>query len=434
MIAVALFLIIAAEVPAFDLFQFLVGGGMIVWAGRELFQTSKAGPGHIQNAAKPLMGPGILALILVIWGAIQLAPLGFLDNDIWQQSAGALSETQRGRITTSVAGTSQALVSLIICSAFFVVSYLRAWRQGSKLWLQQISGAIILVAALSLVMGWLGTANDFFMEGQRLRGPLLVKNEFAALLSIAVLVLLAHTFSFQSQKPEFTSSSLSRIGRRSIGFIGFGILIIALALTESRGASIALVLSIVFWMVAIVFGKRTNPPPNGIGKVVPIKMILTCLVLVLAVIGGTVAKLARVGWDDRGRWEIYRASLEAIKQNPFTGTGMGSYPDAIAQYFSTPTEIPDHAHNDFLETIMTFGLPMAFVAFGLFVWLGVVAVRGWNHGEARPASILALSSLILLGVHSLMDHPAQSTAVLAVLFAVLGSCLGQIMKSTRSSD
>ena len=120
----------------------------------------------------------------------------------------------------------------------------------------------------------------------------------------------------------------------------------------------------------------------------------------------------------RNTWE---ASVSFL---PF-GSGLGSFVP-VYQFFEKPQDAlldtyANRAHNDFLETALETGV-VGILLMALFaVWFGKSLWRVWTKPEdaanapldaalARAASI----AIILLALHSLVDYPLRTTALMAV--------------------
>ncbi len=178
-----------------------------------------------------------------------------------------------------------------------------------------------------------------------------------------------------------------------------------LALTQSRGAWLALAAGLVLLLVmrwrwgwvAVVLAFGVSILFAGRFGIRPILEEVTS--------SGTVG-----GLD--GRLEIWSRAIYMIQDFPFTGIGMGSFTeaaDALYPFSLYPPNSVDHAHNLFLQIAIDLGIA------GLVAWLAILLTivmvawslyrRGCIHKHAQCAAVGAglLCSQAALVVHGMMD-------------------------------
>ncbi|MET3660669.1 O-antigen ligase family protein [Aquamicrobium ahrensii] len=118
---------------------------------------------------------------------------------------------------------------------------------------------------------------------------------------------------------------------------------------------------------------------------------------------------------DFGRREIALTTWNALRDNWVWGTGFGTfdlvYPAYERRDMVHATYV-NHAHNDFLELLLEGGIGAA-VIFGVYVFALVVrAFQVFN----RPLQRLALLSIAVILLHSIVDYPLRTMAI-AMTFA-----------------
>jgi putative inorganic carbon (HCO3(-)) transporter len=217
----------------------------------------------------------------------------------------------------------------------------------------------------------------------------------------------------------FSANRLSKIQRIFYLFACLSMLVI-LALTQSRGAWLALLVGL-FLLVVLRFGipvffSSTGRPRWG------------WLMLILAGIGagalvsalgyqtvlddliGSSAGVAQGGFA--GRMEIWSRAIYMIQDFPFTGVGMGAFgpvADALYPFIQFAPGTLEHAHNLFLQVAVDLGLPglVAFLAvLSIGLWgAGCLWRNGWREGRSWQAGLGAglLGSQIALIIHGLTD-------------------------------
>ncbi|HVN31474.1 MAG TPA: O-antigen ligase family protein [Thermoanaerobaculaceae bacterium] len=131
-------------------------------------------------------------------------------------------------------------------------------------------------------------------------------------------------------------------------------------------------------------------------------------------------------WNDR--LKVYATSWDLWHRFPWTGAGLSSFRDAFS--LLAPRELTGvtywHAHNDYLEVLVTTGIVGAVL---IAVAAGVSAVRlarGLREGERtedRAAALAALGALAAVAVHSCLDFGLSMPANAATLAVVVGAAL-----------
>ena len=135
------------------------------------------------------------------------------------------------------------------------------------------------------------------------------------------------------------------------------------------------------------------------------------------------------------RSQMWMATARMMLANPLTGVGAGAWEVQIPLYQRTYTtlETDYYAHNEFLQLLSEYGLPVGGLVLAiLFAYLLLAAESTWRlQGPAQqeaPLRAIALTSLLALGIVSNAGFPLHLAAC-GVLFAV---CLA-ILARTDSS-
>ena len=119
-----------------------------------------------------------------------------------------------------------------------------------------------------------------------------------------------------------------------------------------------------------------------------------------------------------GREQIYADARPMAADYPFFGTGPGTFGTVFQLYrISNLTYWPEQLHNDWLETLITFGWVGMLL---LMVALGCVAVAGWF----APRRLFIAAGLALAGclVHARFDFPFQIHSII-FLFLLIAAWL-----------
>jgi O-antigen ligase len=145
--------------------------------------------------------------------------------------------------------------------------------------------------------------------------------------------------------------------------------------------------------------------------------------------GGVVNRFDFQGAADEDRLATYRATLRMIADNPWLGTGQGTFAWAFPAYRSSDTSMLgtwDIAHNSLLEIASDMGIPIA--ALVTFCWIVIfgVLIRGIPGSERTLAVRISALAVALLAVcHSMVDFSLQIPGYSIVALALVGAGLSQ---------
>lgn len=141
--------------------------------------------------------------------------------------------------------------------------------------------------------------------------------------------------------------------------------------------------------------------------------------------------------EEDQRYDRWSVILDNYSRFMPTGSGIGSY-QPVFQSFEPGNQLSssysNHAHNDWLEVVMTAGVPgglllvIAILAFGWAVWRHF---RAGERGATAACRLAGLVVLLLIGLASLVDYPLRAP-ITAVLFVM--SCLWAGVEARGATD
>lgn len=224
------------------------------------------------------------------------------------------------------------------------------------------------------------------------------------------------------------------------------IMVIALVMTQSRMGNVAFFSSLL--LVGLLFTALT--PTNRIRNTLVLVSILVIDALIISqwfgleelqsrlvetrfqdeVVEGVVVRRENVTRDD-----IVIYALPQLKERPWRGFGAGTFETSF-QRFPGPdvSRRWDHAHNDYLQIAVEFGL-VGFLLFGGFVsmalWQGVRAMAKSESRYRNGVGTGVTMGVVAILVHSISDFNLQIPAN-AALFITL-CALTVLARSHRSS-
>jgi O-antigen ligase len=220
-----------------------------------------------------------------------------------------------------------------------------------------------------------------------------------------------------------------------IRFVMLFVCLSAMFMTSSRGG---VLISLGMMIVSfIIYFWRDLPRGSGLGIA-----LLTCFatgLLLLHFLGGSVTtRIDLQGLSDAGRLSVYRSTLRIIADNPWFGTGLGTFDQAFPAYRSSDISMQGRwgiAHNTPLELASEVGVPLALiVATAWAIALVVLAVGVRGRGSTRTAPLSAFAVSVIALVHSLIDFSLQITGYSIVIFALLGLGLSQAIQQRSARE
>lgn len=114
------------------------------------------------------------------------------------------------------------------------------------------------------------------------------------------------------------------------------------------------------------------------------------------------------------RWQLVQSSAEMVRERPWTGFGLGTWPTAYPGYarYDDGTFV-NQAHNDWAQGAVEGGVPFLLLMLAVAAWCVRPALRSlWGIG------------MLAVFLHCLVDYPMQQRPALgAFFFAMLGTLL-----------
>jgi hypothetical protein len=254
-------------------------------------------------------------------------------------------------------------------------------------------------------------------------GPYSYRSNAAQYFNLLWPVCLGFWWTLRRES-RFAASGGSRLGAGShVLLLPCAVLLAAAPIiSTSRGGALVSFAGMLTAAVMLSIADRRSRWPLRLGIV-----LLVAATLGLAAYLGwdkLSARLTKVFSDDlSGRVEIYRNAAEMARDFPVFGTGPGTFPWVYHLYRADArSEWAAYAHNDWLETRITFGwVGSAMVA----AMLLIVLIRSFGGGGISAHWLfVSMFWLSLAGclLHARFDFPMQICSTLA-LFLLLCAAL-----------
>jgi O-antigen ligase len=287
-------------------------------------------------------------------------------------------------------------------------------------------------------------------------GTIIYKNQYAALLNLCWPLAVAGGLISFTRPPApagAAPSGLAALSRRTsrflsqlkpqvpIFFFAAGVMLLAVLFSLSRGGILAMLTVSVLLNVLLPLSGRT--------RVVATLAIVAFVGVYGSMLGmdGIVARFGTIGDSGATRLHIYQASLPLLFDHWLTGIGVDAYKLLSGVYLKgfPDNVLFDRVHNEYLETAIELGLPMA----ALFVGWLIAGV--WSIGrrlrapvaadaaaeKARIVGTAAFCALLGFLVHGLVDFGWRlpANAVYAVtLLALISWAVAELHNGGRRRD
>lgn len=277
--------------------------------------------------------------------------------------------------------------------------------QLSQLAMTLLVGALLSVVIMLVQAFDVWTTSDWIVRTEGFRRPggnLGQTNHMGTLLLMGMtsLVLLSQT---------------KQLGVRVAGMMQL-LLILALAMTESRTGLLSAGLVTAWWFAHR--GLFTKGRPGR--QLAYAWLVLLFLVWAWPLFIQTwhfAEGVRRMNADAGMRLVVWTQLLEAVMQRPWAGWGLREVSEAhnaVLHHYATAGPF-SYAHNVLLDLMIGLGIPLALLMVGLFV--------RWAWNRMRATSTLSdwycLAIAIPLGVHSMLEFPyAYFYFLLPVLLAI----------------
>ena len=199
------------------------------------------------------------------------------------------------------------------------------------------------------------------------------------------------------------------------------LLVFTVLLTQSRGGWLALAAGLLALIVAL--HRRLGWALLGLAVIVA--------VVALAFSGLSLQELF-LQLDTTGsgtsRLEVWSRALAMLRDMPFTGIGLGTFPVILDAFYPSFLAGPEaripHAHNLLLQVGVDLGVPGMLALALLFIASALAALSALRRAERRSfawgLSAGVFTALVVVAVHGLFDAPlwtARSSPLLWLLLA-----------------
>jgi O-antigen ligase len=218
-----------------------------------------------------------------------------------------------------------------------------------------------------------------------------------------------------------------------IRFVMLFVCLSAMFMTGSRGGVLVSLMVLILTFM-IYFSRDLSWGGILLALLGCVAMSLLLLYTLGSNVGG---RIDLQGLSDVGRLSAYRSTLKIIADNPWFGTGLGTFAFAFPAYRTNDISMRglwDIAHNTHLEFASEMGIPLTIIVAAAWIAALVVlsyGLRGRRRNMITPLSSLAVALIALL--HSSIDFSLQIAGYSIVVFALLGLGLSQAVVQDKTA-
>lgn len=306
-------------------------------------------------------------------------------------------------------------------SAFLTTLALPTRHQRKLLW------TLIALGAASMVLGFLqlGADQDSILNPYPDQSPMFGGlfghfNHQATCLGICIVLIVS--LSVFSPEREASHAFWRRSRLFAIALAIF--MLAALPLTTSRAMFPLTILGLL--AIPLLRSRAGASPLRNSRKSYVLDIAIVLLLMVTA--------FAAVTWlrfdaDHEIRWAVAKATAALAQGQAPYGAGVGSFvlwygqmaPEAIrlTPYFQ------NHAHNEYVQWWLESGVAVVLALAGLLALLGTCMPRLAAQGGDRGVAVGAWLACLLLLLHSWVDYPLRTPALMTAGAMLLGIVVAQ---------
>ncbi len=258
-------------------------------------------------------------------------------------------------------------------------------------------------------------------------GSFVYKNHYANFLMICLSAGIGLIVaSLQREKPtnnrDWLRSIVSTLlGSKSLIRISLAVMVIALVMSKSRMGNTAFfaAMTLVGLLSLFLIKNRTR----GLSILI-ISMFVIDLFIVSAWFGldKVQQRLTETSLSQESRDEVVKDAIPIAKDFILTGSGAGSFYSIFPKYKQSEVDsFYDHAHNDYLQTAIEYGL-LGFLLLASLISLSLFqalkAMHKRRNSLFRGAAFGCSMAILGMLIHMTVDFPLQAPAN-AAYFVVL---------------
>lgn len=388
-----------------------------------------------------LLGFLAIVTILVVWTLLQLVPLPEAiwskigDRSVIQTGYALLGFSVAPNLPISLAPENSltSLLGFLPPLAAIVLATTVGRRTGwsTLCWIIPAIGAFS--AVLGLIQVFLGPDSSvYFYAISNRRFPVGIfsnANHQATLMLMCLPFVAALAGNLRSRW-----QSLNDDMGQAVAICALFMLNLVGLLAAGSVAGYALLIPVLLFCLLIVGRKKGKPTNRMLSGGLLLLSTLLCAILVA--FSPNLDGLGATSFEDHetSRIGIWKTTQTIGVDNGLLGAGLGAYEEVYHLYEDPETvtsRYVNHAHNDYLEIWIDWGLPgVVLIAAALLLWC-IVFIRIWFNPNDKASRISRAASIAVLVIiaHSFVDYPLRTPAI-----ATLGALCLAITLADRNTS
>ena len=386
--------------------------------------------GFRPSAYRTIRIPLVLFILCLLYVFLQAMPLGGLMASAPNQLAGPLSAFGSRVVSLS---PSDTLERFLLYTAYFCCFVATITYVDSPIRASRVAYVLVGMGVCESIFGFYTFTTGFefvpklLQDGhwERVTGTFVNRNQFGAHLVIALSMAIGLFLSADYRKrryPGWRYWAHLLSGRRALLLASMVLMACALLYTGSRGALLALLISVLACLVVDRWSDRRRQA--AVRMTILVAGTIT-LALLLTGTGGIYSRLVSVGLDPGERLAEWRLLVPMLKDFYLWGCGAGTFEWSFPFYRDGGLRplLYNHAHSDVLETLIELGLfGFILVASAILITVGTLLKICYDTDRGRGNGVLyaCLIAVPAFLIQSLVDANFQVPANGFYFFTVLG--------------
>ena len=408
----------------------------------------------VGRLARRLAVPAFLMVAVLVWvwlQSVSFTPASW-HADIWTFISQALGKPVAGAVSFNPFATQTELMKL---ASYLAVGWLAAAlslrHDNARVLFVAIVAIATVYAIYGIALSALHTSQITLVDaipspyGRDVSGGFVAKNSFATFTGMAFLASLTllveagqnRIIAMRGWRTHLRTLIQFAAGRGAVWLIASLILLAALIASDSRAGLIATLVGLmgIFGLSLAISARRGETRWTLIGGGAAAVLIFALFLASGQSVQSRFEQLIETRGAGEMRPLMWDAAARAVADHPYTGTGLGTYPDIFNLY--TKTFVPyvvDRAHNDYLEFAMGVGIPAAVLWDLALLIIAAQCVSGvLKRHRRRSYAMTAVGATLLVGFHSIFDFSLQMPAVAVLYAALLGIGIGQAQPTREAA-
>lgn len=343
---------------------------------------------------------GLTALQLVPLPASVVSALDPVNAGLRADGAALLHTSPWTCLSMDVASTLRGLTFLVILLGVALVSLrLASSQRGRYLLLGGVALACGLVAAVTAGHAIVNASMIYGIYevpgGEPIIGPFVNPNHLGCLMALGATISVGLAF-YENQSSAW----------RATWVVTAAACTAVALLSQSRGAAVSLTIGIVVTGALLISRRLGDVAREGRRRTLSTGSLPTVIVLTLgfglAVYSSAGSVAEQLGRTNLGELEhstskfaAWRSAPELIQESPWVGVGRGAVEPVFTHAFpSTAYATFGHLENEYIESVVEFGIPGALVLAVLLGWALMTALRKWRDGPLAAAALGGLAGVM----------------------------------------